>query len=94
MQEITYLVKLGLIDQLVEQLRIHSGADTITACLAAIDNILKEGEDMMMGGLKEENPFYVKLQECGGIDLIEKLQNFPDETVFSITESIFSRYPL
>jgi len=94
MQEITFLVKHGLIDLIVEQLRIHSEADIVTACLSAIDNILKEGEDMMMGIDKEENPFYVKLNECGGIDLIEKFQNFPNDGVFEITESIFKRYPL
>lgn len=92
MQEVTYLVKLGLIDLLVDQLRVQTNVTIVTACLSAIDNILKEGEDMMMGTDPEENPFFVALNECDGMSLIEKLQNFPDDTVFSITESILLRY--
>ncbi len=93
MQEVTFLAKLGLIELIVECLKTNSDCDVVTACLSAIDNILKEGEDMMMGTDREENPFYVKLLECDGMREIEIKQNFPSDAVFEIVESILGRYP-
>lgn len=80
------MVSEGLIEMMVEIFVSSNDEDLIKACLRALKRILAEGAEM--GETDEDNPYYVRLQQCDGITVLDKMQNYASDDIFKAIESI------
>ena len=86
------MVKLDLIELLIEACDRISSSDILKACVGALEDILRVGEDIGPETSPEENPYNRRMLEYNGYDKLERLQiNFTKE-VFEIIERILENY--
>lgn len=79
-----------MIQILLDKLRSDEDTKIVRASLRAIDNILEAAEDA--GGVGTDNPYLMKIVECGGVPIIEKLQEHPDGGVYKQVSRLIDRY--
>lgn len=79
--QVAYLVQCNCIPPLCALLECGD-TKIVTVVLEALENILKVGQSAAeMAGSMDDNPFRDIIEECGGIDKIEALQNFDKQEI-------------
>jgi len=87
--QIQILVEQNLIEILVETLKTNNESTILKVSLEAIENILYVGENTYN---QDNNPFLIRLAECGGYSVIENLQGHPSNDVYNIVERIITNH--
>jgi hypothetical protein len=85
--QIRHLIDLGFLRILVDFLTSQD-CELIISCLQAIDSILEVGDKIS----SDENPYSVMIESCGGLDIIEALQNHSQKEIYEICTSILDKY--
>jgi hypothetical protein len=89
-EQFAILVEKGILNALASVLSLKESKLLVVA-LEGIENILKAGK-VHYTKLGQENKFAIKLEECGGIDLIEQLQLHPNHQIYQRTLVILETY--
>lgn len=87
----SYLVSLGCVKPLCDLLESRDPI-TVCVCLNALDNILSVGESDKNSGKTGANPYVELVNECGGLDKIENLQEFDNDEVYKKAIEILESY--
>lgn len=64
----------------------------VTVALEGLENILKAGETEREMGRSAENPFAKVVDECGGLDKIEDLQQHSLDEIYDKAYKIIAKY--
>eukprot|EP00891_Asterochloris_glomerata_P004679 jgi/Astpho2/4679/Aster-00240 len=91
-EQLKYLVDVGCIKPLCELLTC-SDVRIVTVALEGLENILKVGEaEKELGGPEGTNPYATQIDEAGGLDRIEQLQNHTAEDIYEKAVSILETF--
>ena len=90
-EQIEFLVTRGCIPPLCELLTV-SDNKIVTVALEALENILKVGEAAMRDKGLPENPCAQHIENAGGLDKIDTLQQHEDITIYEKSLKILERY--
>ena len=82
MEQIQILIDKEIIEVLNDSMNATENSKVIVTCLDALENIIKMGENFVSQGAAM-NPYLLRLESCGGIKLIEKLQHHPDSYIYN-----------
>ena len=82
MEQIQILVDKEILEVLNNSIATTENSKVIITSLDALENILKMGENFVLQGAAI-NPYLLRLESCGGIKLIEKLQHHPDSHIYN-----------
>ncbi|CAF1450808.1 unnamed protein product, partial [Didymodactylos carnosus] len=83
--QVAYVVEQGVIHPLCNLLQQHD-AQVLQVCLDAIHNILKQTAADKIDDVTTE------IEECGGLDKIENLQNHPSQEIYQQAFDIIEKY--
>ncbi|KAG8348946.1 putative Armadillo beta catenin like repeat HEAT like repeat Atypical Arm repeat [Trypanosoma vivax] len=86
-----YLLNCGVIPPLCETLNTNE-PKILTVALEAITGFLQLGEDNFKAGATTENTVARAIIECGGVNLIERMQSYTDKNVYNMALSILETY--
>ena len=89
--QIKYLVSSGCIKPLCDLLGCGDNR-IVTVALEGLENILRVGEEEKRNGQVEQNPFVREIDEVGGLDLIEQLQNHPNNDIYDKCVKLLETY--
>lgn len=89
--QVVYFVQQQCIETLCDLLNLPD-APLLDMSLEALDRVLKVGARIMMSQKMQENPFRTKIEECHGVEKIEKLQDHPNEDIYNKATSILKAY--
>jgi len=90
--QVAYLVQCNCIPPLCALLECGD-TKIVTVVLEALENILKVGQSAAeMAGSMDDNPFRDIIEECGGIDKIEALQNFDKQEIVEKAVELICKY--
>lgn len=90
-EDIQYLVNIGVIPPLCDTLRVYD-PKIVTVALDALQCFLQTGEDAKDAGQLEENIVAQQVMECGGIDHLEQLQKHNNKDVYNLALTILETY--
>ena len=80
-EQIEYLVERGCIPPLCALLTVQDNK-IVTVALEGLENILKVGESAMREKVLPENPTAQHIENCGGLDKIDALQQHEDVGIY------------
>lgn len=90
-EQIRYLVEIGVLNPLVELLSLYD-AKIVVVALEAITNVLQVGEDDKNENGLTSNRFAAMLNDNGGLDKIEGLQNHTNNEVYNNAMTIVETF--
>ncbi len=90
-QHVQYLVEQGLLPALCD-LFVCADPKIIKVALEAVDNILRTGKDMAEKMARSDNPWAAMVEECGGLDKLETLQQHESEDIYQKSQSLLTAY--
>ena len=90
-EQIEYLVERGCIPPLCALLTVQDNK-IVTVALEGLENILKVGESAMREKVLPENPTAQHIENCGGLDKIDALQQHEDVGIYEKALKILERY--
>ena len=91
-EQIRYLVQCKCIAPLCELLSC-SDARIVTVAMEGLENILKVGEsDKAMSGPDAINVYAKEIDECEGVDKIEKLQNHENPEIYNKSVNLIEAF--
>lgn len=90
-QQIRYLVSQACIPPLCD-LFTCSDPKMIIVALEGIENILRVGKKDMMAAGSDVNQYAVFVEECEGLDKLERLQNHPNKDIYKKALQILRTY--
>jgi len=64
----------------------------VTVALEGLENILRIGEEDKRAGIMDQNPFVQEIDQVGGLDLIEQLQNHPNNDIYDKCVKLLETY--
>jgi hypothetical protein len=88
LQICTQLIELGLLPAMMYILRNKKHPDLLELALTSIDVFFWHGTCYM----SDENPFVRLFEEQGGAEVLEHLQFYKNDTIFSLVEKILQTY--
>lgn len=83
--QIELLVEKGVIEPMCDLLAV-TDPQVIQVVLDGLNNILKSG-----GGMNYQ-PIATMIEQCGGLDKIEALQNHENEDIYQLAYDIIDKY--
>merc|ERR1712083_873231 len=90
-QQMEHLVQCGCIKPLVDLLTV-SDVKIVGVALDAIENILKCGKQTQQENGLGENPVVALVEQAGGLERIEALQEDPNEDVYQKAMRMLETY--
>eukprot|EP00038_Savillea_parva_P014571 m.11372 g.11372 ORF g.11372 m.11372 type:complete len:532 (-) comp2839_c0_seq1:217-1812(-) len=87
-RQVQYLISQGVIKPLADLLDMQD-SKMLNVVLDAFTNILKHGDQVARNG---ENPYADYVDECGGMEKIEALQNHENEEVYDKSLKIMEKW--
>lgn len=66
--------------------------DLLYACLNGLESVLKVGEMEKTKGEVGMNAYAVLIEECGGLDKLENLQDFDNDAIYEKTIKLLESY--
>jgi importin subunit alpha-1 len=87
--QISYLVDLGIIEQLCELLA-SSDTRMILVSLEGLDNVLKQGESKSKAGVT--NAYVQRVEACAGLDKLESLQSHVNVDIYNRVVALLETY--
>jgi len=88
---IVYLVEQGVLPPLCE-LFIVQDVKIVLVALEAVENILKVGKAYASRHWGGQNKFVEALEECGGLDKLEEIQNHENDDVYQKALKMLQNY--
>lgn len=89
--QVKYLVQEGIIKPLCDILKCPD-IKIILVALGGIHNILEVGETEALSSETGNNPYALKIEECGGLDAIADLQNHENVQVYEESKGIIDKF--
>lgn len=86
--QIQYLVSRGCLEPLCNVLT-YQDAGLVYRCLEGLQNILEAGKQGQESGT---NPYAQFILECGGLDILEDLQDVDNETIYKLVMKMLESY--
>lgn len=90
-EQIQYLVSRGCLEPLCSILS-HHDPDLVYACLEGLENILQAGEAGKKGDESGTNPYAQFIQECGGLEKLEDLQDTESDRIYELVMRLLQSY--
>ncbi|GHP07012.1 inositol monophosphatase 1 [Pycnococcus provasolii] len=90
-EQIKFLVSSGCIKPLCDLLTCGDNR-IVTVALEGLENILRIGEEDKRAGIMDQNPFVQEIDQVGGLDLIEQLQNHPNNDIYDKCVKLLETY--
>ncbi|KAF8749342.1 hypothetical protein HU200_012672 [Digitaria exilis] len=90
-EQIQYLVSRGCLEPLCNVLT-YQDPDLLYTCLEGLENILQEGEAGKKGEESGTNPYAQFIQECGGLDKLEDLQDVKSDRIYELVIKLLQSY--
>jgi len=91
LDQISLLVDRGIVEPMCE-LIVSSDTKLVSVALECIDNILKNGDLVKNKTHSSANPYCVKVESCGGLDNLEKLQSHNSNEIYEKAVAILETY--
>jgi importin subunit alpha-6/7 len=89
--QVVYFVQQQCIETLCGLLDLPDTA-LLDMTLEALERVLKVGSRIQISQRMQENPFKVKIEDCNGVDKIEKCQDHPNEDIYTKAGEILKSY--
>ena len=89
--QINFLMTSGFLEALTELLGVFD-QKVVLLCLEALQKVLKLGEKMMHKGNTDLNPYATRLEENGGLEVLEELTNHVNRKVYTLAASLLDTY--
>eukprot|EP01016_Furgasonia_blochmanni_P014651 TRINITY_DN1773_c0_g4_i3.p1 TRINITY_DN1773_c0_g4~~TRINITY_DN1773_c0_g4_i3.p1 ORF type:complete len:437 (-),score=65.14 TRINITY_DN1773_c0_g4_i3:182-1492(-) len=89
--QIEYLVDIGVLEQFIVYLELHD-PKMLIAILNALDNVLQAGEYVKQDKRLQANPFMAKIEEYGGFNTLENVQKHPDLRVYQVICGLIDKF--
>lgn len=89
--QVKYLVQQGCIKPLCDLLRCPD-IKIVLVALGGIRNILEVGDMEALSDEEGLNPYSLKVEECGGLDIIAELQNHKNTKIYEESKSIIDKF--
>eukprot|EP00455_Lapot_gusevi_P047781 TRINITY_DN6511_c0_g3_i1.p1 TRINITY_DN6511_c0_g3~~TRINITY_DN6511_c0_g3_i1.p1 ORF type:complete len:532 (+),score=234.59 TRINITY_DN6511_c0_g3_i1:88-1683(+) len=89
--QIRRMVEQACIPQLCEMLKCKD-KKMVKVAMEAIENILKSGKNVAEKKGLPRNEYTVLVEECGGVDTLEQLQELEDEDIFVKASQVITNY--
>ena len=86
-EQVAYALQQGVLQPFCNLLTIED-AQILVVVLDGISNILK----MASNSEEDIDILTTQIEECGGLDKIESLQNHPNEEIYKLAFDIIDRY--
>jgi hypothetical protein len=90
-EQIEYLVSRGCIPPLCDLLKV-ADVKIVTVALEGLENILKVGESKKNELGLPENPHAIHVENAGGLDQIDQLQQHANQNIYEKVVKILERY--
>jgi len=91
LQQIRALTSHGVVKAFCKNLLIPE-AKLVSTLLQGLENILKTGEGLTKNGVRIENPYRQEIEDCGGLDKLEQLQELQNEDIYKSSIRILENY--
>lgn len=89
--QVVYFVQQQCIETLCHLLYLPD-VPLLDMILEALDRVLKVGNRIMVSQKLAKNPFRTKVEDCGGLDKIETLQDHPNVELYEKASHIIKTY--
>jgi importin subunit alpha-6/7 len=90
-EQIAFLVENDCLPRLSKMFLVKD-LKTVLVSLEGLDKLLNAGKRRMENEGLMRNPYAVLVEECGGIEVIDKLQKHKNENVFNLVSDIIDKY--
>ncbi|GJN10635.1 hypothetical protein PR202_ga28746 [Eleusine coracana subsp. coracana] len=89
--QIQYLVSHGCLEPLCRILT-YQDSDLVYTCLEGLQKILQAGEAGKKGQDSGTNPYAEFILECGGLDILEDLQDVDNDRIYKLAMELLESY--
>ncbi|TVU37179.1 hypothetical protein EJB05_10480 [Eragrostis curvula] len=89
--QIQHLVSRGCLEPLCRILTCQD-SELVYTCLEGLQNILESGEAGKKGQDSGTNPYAEFILECGGLDVLEELQDVDNDRIYKLVMKLLERY--
>lgn len=89
--QVVYFVQQNCIETLCNLLDVPD-VPLLDMTLEALERVLKVGARIMISQKLADNPFKTKIEDCQGLDKIERLQEHPNEEIYEKAGTILKNY--
>ena len=86
------MISLGLFQKLCQVLESEKNEDIILLSLDTIANLISTGECLLDISPYYSNTVAKKFDECGGVTLVESIQNHSNEKIHNFSVKILTKY--